>query len=113
MFASYRLAYLAIATVIVGGIVVVSAETEPKRQPGSAAGPVAPVSEPIATPTNTVEKGNLAEVGARELLTAGDYERAVAISKSKPVLVFKHSTECEISGASLWTTFTTTPSLVD
>ncbi len=99
MFAPYRLVYLGIATALLGGIIVVSAETGSKRQPAPAAGPLAPVSGPIAAPVDTVEKGNLAEVGARELLTASDYERAVAISKSKPVLIFKHSTECTISGA--------------
>ena len=44
------------------------------------------------------ERGNLSESGVSELLTESDWLRAVEASKEEPVLIFKHSTECSVSG---------------
>ena len=44
------------------------------------------------------EPGNLSEYGVAELLTESDWLRAIEASKSEPILIFKHSTECSISG---------------
>ena len=101
MFTPYRLTYLAVATVLIGAAVTLNdPEAGPKRVES---GPVALEAAASAAPETSSpeghEKGNLSEVGARELLSVTDYERAVTISKGKPVLVFKHSTECPISGA--------------
>ncbi len=102
MLAPYRLAYLSVTSVLIGGLAIVAAETEPKPadNPGAAASAVAPNADDAANSSSYGrEEGNLSEVGARELLTMSDYQRAVNISKGKPVLIFKHSTECEVSGA--------------
>jgi bacillithiol system protein YtxJ len=59
-------------------------------------------SIPAATTATTpegYEPGNLSEVGAHEILTKSEYDRAVTLSKTKPMLLFKHSTQCEHSGA--------------
>lgn len=42
--------------------------------------------------------GNLSEAGAKEILTLDQFEDTLTLSLTKPVLLFKHSTTCEISG---------------
>jgi bacillithiol system protein YtxJ len=44
------------------------------------------------------ELGNLSEHGAIELLTEADWQRFREASRTEPVLLFKHSTQCNISG---------------
>lgn len=44
------------------------------------------------------EQGNLTEFGAKEILTDQNFAQAIAASEKGPVFVFKHSTECGISG---------------
>lgn len=46
-----------------------------------------------------LESGNLAAFGAWELLEHKQFAKALKASADKPVLVFKHSTQCPISGA--------------
>jgi len=98
VFTRYRLAYFAGAVVLMGGAVIATAVSQTQTTPAADTSQLPDTSVSTSTPEG-YEKGNLSEAGARELMTVSDYERAVAISKAKPVLVFKHSTECEISGA--------------
>jgi len=91
VFTSYRLKYLVVVVVVAvmsGAAAIAAAARDAQTE-----------SAPAANAPSDYEKGNLSEAGARELMTISDYTRAVAISKSKPVLVFKHSTECEVSAA--------------
>jgi bacillithiol system protein YtxJ len=48
---------------------------------------------------NGLEPGNLAAFGAWELIEDKQFAKALKASADKPVLVFKHSTQCPISGA--------------
>ena len=72
-------------------------------KPGAAAESVERFKDAVihATPQITpegYERGNLREKGAKELLTDANFDAALAASADQPVLIFKHSTECEISG---------------
>lgn len=49
------------------------------------------------TPNSKHEKGNLSEVGGKELLTDQNFAAALKASKKQPVFIFKHSTECPVS----------------
>lgn len=42
--------------------------------------------------------GNLSEVGAKEIKAPKDWKESFELSKREPVLIFKHSTTCPISG---------------
>ncbi len=99
----YRIAYLGTAAVLMGGAVFVAAESAaPGRgsrfnfsafldQKRADAGAGAEIERP--------EPGNLSEAGAKELLNQGDYLAALVASRETPVIIFKHSTSCEVSGA--------------
>lgn len=93
MLSRYRLAYLVVAAAIVGGVLLIGSL---RSKPAAAGEPQPPAPVPAA---NGYEPGNLSEAGAHEILQKSEYDRAVALSKSKPMLLFKHSTQCEISGA--------------
>jgi bacillithiol system protein YtxJ len=106
MFTMYRLAYFGVASAVVGAITLISAAVEPdeKLPPlNVGARSIEESKDKLAAPGSTSvdgkERGNLEEVGAREIFTMSDYSRALALSRKQPVLVFKHSTDCEVSGA--------------
>ena len=72
-------------------------------KPGAAAESIERFKDTVihAAPQTTprgYEKGNLQEKGAKELLTDANFDAALAASAERPVLIFKHSTECGISG---------------
>jgi bacillithiol system protein YtxJ len=92
------------AVLFLGASLVSTAAEPEKKAPGLSINQRAleeakdKLTAPTQAPNDGTEKGNLKEVGAREILTIADYERAVAMSKEQPVLIFKHSTECPVSG---------------
>lgn len=94
MLTPYRLAYLGIAITLMGGFAWVSAEMGPDNAPG-----LAGLRALLSAQTEGVETGNLSEVGAAELTSVREFAYAGAASQKAPVIIFKHSTECEISGA--------------
>ncbi len=94
MITPYRLAYLGISITLMGGFAWVSAEMGPDNGPSFAG-----LRSFLNAKTEGVETGNLSEVGAVELLSVRDFTFASAASQKAPVVIFKHSTECEISGA--------------
>lgn len=94
MITPYRLAYLGIAITLMGGFAWVSAEMGPDD-----AASFAGLRSFLSSKTEGVETGNLSEIGAVELLTVRDFTYAGAASQKAPVVIFKHSTECEVSGA--------------
>ncbi len=100
MLTKYRLGYLGIAAGLMLVVAIVSAETE--RRPAPALEALQKFKDRLttseATPAEGVEPGNLSEAGARELLTEGEVNEVLAASAAQPVLVFKHSTECPVSG---------------
>lgn len=96
MVTPYRLAYLGIAITLMGGFAWVSAEMGPDDA-SSFAGLRTLLSGD--SEIEGVERGNLSEVGAVELTSVRDFTFAGAASQKAPVVIFKHSTECEISGA--------------
>jgi len=98
----YRLTYLGTAAVLMGGAVLVAAESAPSNGEGfnfSALFALFHSTAGASDEVNRPEPGNLSEAGAKEITSAADYLAALVVSKSQPVLVFKHSTSCEISGA--------------
>ncbi len=103
MWSSYRLAYLGVAALVSGGVVFVAAEAEHGQTRGIRFGTV--ISQQVKTAQadaavdDGTEKGNLSEVGAKELAREGDFLTALVSSREQPVLLFKHSTECNVSGA--------------
>ena len=73
------------------------------KKPGAAAESVERFKDAVihAAPQTTpegYEKGNLGEKGAKELLTDANFDAALVESADRPVFIFKHSTQCEISG---------------
>jgi bacillithiol system protein YtxJ len=97
----YRLAYLGIAIVSMGAAVFVAAEGAPggSRFSLSAIAALHHLAQAESDDTtNGPEAGNLSEAGAHELTNEGDYLAALVLSKKAPVLIFKHSTSCEVSG---------------
>jgi bacillithiol system protein YtxJ len=95
MISPYRLAYLGLALTLMGGFAWVSAEMGPDdRAPNFGS-----LSKLLDAESGGVEKGNLSEVGAVELTSVREFQLAGAASQIAPVIIFKHSTECEISGA--------------
>jgi bacillithiol system protein YtxJ len=105
VFAPYRIVYLGIACGLAGAVVLVSAALEPEEKAPKLSIGLRSVQEakdkqaaPVSAPNDGTEKGNLKEAGAREIFSVADYERAVALSRTRPVLIFKHSTECTVSG---------------
>lgn len=101
MLSKYRLGYLGIAAALMLGVAIVSAETEPRRLPAAEALQKLKnqITAPDSEPAEGIESGNLSEAGARELLTKAQVADVIAASDERPVLVFKHSTQCPISGA--------------
>lgn len=106
VFTPYRLSYLGISAFVAASVAFVSGALEPEERAPEISPGLRSVQEsqdrlaaPAAVPNDGTEKGNLKEVGAHEILSVGDYERAVALSRQQPVFIFKHSTECEVSGA--------------
>lgn len=98
MWSTYRLGYLGIAALVMGGVVFVAAAAE-HAQAGTPFNFALLVNlVTAAAEDDGTEKGNLSEAGAQELTKEGEYLAALAQSGSEPVLVFKHSTECTISG---------------
>ncbi len=105
MFTPYRLAYLGVSAVLISAVGFVSGALEPEEKAPVPSIGLRSLQEakdkqaaPSAVPSDGTEKGNLKEVGAREIFSMADYERAVALSRKQPVLIFKHSTECPVSG---------------
>jgi bacillithiol system protein YtxJ len=105
MLVPYRLAYLGIIGLVVGGVAFVAAQADPaKDQPGLSLNlrgiqeSQERLTAPPAVPGDGSERGNLSEAGAKEISTGADYRAAVAASHEKSVFVFKHSTTCSISG---------------
>lgn len=98
MWSTYRLGYLCITVLVMGGVVFVAAAAE--RAHAGRPLNFAAILDVIkaATEGDGTEKGNLSEIGAKELTKEGDYLAALVESSNEPVLVFKHSTECTISG---------------
>jgi bacillithiol system protein YtxJ len=98
MWSTYRLGYLCVTLLVMGGVVFVAAAAEH----ASAGRPLnfAALLDALksATEDDGTEQGDLSEAGAKELTKEGDYLAALVRSGSEPVLVFKHSTECSISG---------------
>ena len=73
------------------------------KKPGAAAESLERFKDAVihAAPRTTpegYEKGNLREKGAKELLTDANFDAALSVSTALPIFIFKHSTECEISG---------------
>ena len=81
---------------------LVWAQSETKRSGAAAESIEGFKDEAVHGDTRSVdlgyEKGNLHEHGVKELLTDGNFEAALEASASQPVIIFKHSTQCEISG---------------
>ncbi len=94
MITRYRLAYLGIAMAAMGGFAWVSAEMGPDE--GRAFEGLRGL---LGSEVEGVEKGNLSEVGGVELTSVREFTMAGAASQKAPVIIFKHSTECEVSGA--------------
>lgn len=72
-------------------------------KPGAAAESIERFKDTVihAAPQTTpegYERGNLQDKGAKELLTDANFDAALAASADQPVFIFKHSTECGISG---------------
>lgn len=94
MVTRYRLAYLGIAIAAMGGFAWVSAEMGPDE--GRTFDGFRGL---LGSEVQGVETGNLSEVGAMELTSVREFTMAGAASQKAPVIIFKHSTECEVSGA--------------
>jgi bacillithiol system protein YtxJ len=90
--------YLGVTALVMGGVVFVAAAAEhaqagtPLRFTGLFEALKAKIE------SDGTETGNLSEAGARELTKEGDYLAALVRSSNEPVLLFKHSTQCTISG---------------
>lgn len=78
---------------------------EDVKSPGIADSALASAKETLmgqpqtGTTPEGYELGNLSEHGATELLNEVEWTNALEASKDHPVLLFKHSTACPISGA--------------
>lgn len=103
MLSKYRLGYLAVAVGLMGGVAFVSAESE---TPDGAQSPIARAIQKYGerilgskTAVEGAEPGNLSEAGATELVSDASVEAALKASDEQPILIFKHSTACEVSGA--------------
>lgn len=95
MFGRYRLAYLGIALTLMGGFAWVSAEMGPDDD----VAPFASLVNLQSAESDGHEAGNLSEAGAFELTSVREFTYTGAASQKAPVIIFKHSTQCEISGA--------------
>ena len=103
MWSTYRLAYLGVAALVMGGVVFVAAEAEYGRTNSGLSFAAFLLSQLNLDGSSSLsddgtEPGNLSEVGAKEILKEADYLVAMVMSGDQPVLVFKHSTECDVSG---------------
>lgn len=92
---------LIVAAILCAGVLVLADEKPPPSAP-----PALLETKNLSSPETGVrnapdglESGNLAAFGAWELLEHKQFARALKASADKPVLVFKHSTQCPISGA--------------
>ena len=90
----------------VGGMVYLpgAIAQEGSAKPSIAAESIQKFKDNIVSGTQQVtpkgwETGNLSERGAKEILTDANFAAALEASAKQPVFVFKHSTECPISGA--------------
>ena len=93
----YRLTYLAIIATLMSGAVFVAAEAAPGRDGASSVAVFATLVDKVKG--GTEKEPDRPEPGTKEMVTEGDYLAALVMSKSQPVLIFKHSTQCEVSGA--------------
>ncbi len=101
----YRYAVFGASTLALLGVLWAphaGAQSDSKKNPGAAAESVERSKDTVvhAAPETTpegYERGNLREKGAKELLTDADFDAALTASADRPVFIFKHSTQCEIS----------------
>lgn len=86
------------------GVATATAQSDSKKTPGIAAESIERFKDQAIHSGPTVflegwERGNLHELGVKELLTDANFEAALDASADHPVLIFKHSTECKVSGS--------------
>jgi len=92
---------LILAAVLTTGGLVIAGQAPPKDMPETlekSKNPSSPETG-VRDASNGLEPGNLAAFGAWEMLEHKQFAKALKSSDDKPVLVFKHSTQCPISGA--------------
>lgn len=93
-------AYGALTLAVLGmlGVPHARAQSDSKKKSSATAESVERAEDAVvhAAPEG-YERGNLREKGAKELLTDANFDAALAVSADRPVFIFKHSTQCEIS----------------
>lgn len=95
-----NLTALVLSSVLFAGGLVLAVETPPTTSSPELIKMKDPSSPEtgVRNASDGLEPGNLAAFGAWELIEDQQFAKALKASADKPVLVFKHSTQCPISG---------------